>query len=82
MLTKKMQTAIAAIESLAPAMQDHIAAQMLDMIDDHRWRVLFADPRSSALFGALIAQDETAILAGDAERNLDELLIEWDRKHR
>jgi hypothetical protein len=81
MMTEKMKAAVAATEFLDPEIQDKIADRLLDIVDNHRWQVLFADPRSDILLDELVARDDAAQTAGDSGKPLDELFAEWDRKH-
>jgi len=55
--------------------------RVLDFIDNRRWHALVNNPKSEAVFDAMIARDDVAQEAGDEGMSLDVLLAEWDRQH-
>lgn len=65
-MTALLDQAIEEVKRLAPAEQDDIARELLDMLaSERRWDALFADPRSEAALARLVAKTREEIAKGD-----------------
>jgi hypothetical protein len=56
MLSDRLKAFVERAESFPPDIQDRLAEDIEDLLDNAHWRALLADPRSGAVLDALIAQ--------------------------
>lgn len=56
MITDHLKALMERIEQLPPDMQNKLAEEIEDILDDAEWRALVADPRSGPALDELIAQ--------------------------
>ncbi len=55
--------------------------RVLDFIDNRRWHALVNNPKSDAVFDALVARDDAAQAGDDGGISLDVPFEKWDRQH-
>ena len=75
MITEHLKALLERIEQLPPEMQNRLADEIDDMLDDAEWQALLADPRSGPVLDEMIAQAKrspkrtwpTSIDSGDKE---------------
>jgi hypothetical protein len=75
MITEHLKALLERIEQLPPEMQNKLADEIEDILDDAEWHTLLADPRSGPVLDDLIAQAKrspkrpwpTSVDAGDKE---------------
>ncbi len=56
MMTEQLKALMDRIEQLPPDLQEKLAEEIEDILDDAEWHALLADPRSSPVLDGLIAQ--------------------------
>ena len=56
MITGRMKALMERIEQLPPEIQNKLAEEIEDILDDAEWHALLADPRSGPVLDDLIAQ--------------------------
>ena len=56
MITEHLKALMERIEQLPPEMQNKLADEIEDILDDAEWHALLADPRSGPVLDDLIAQ--------------------------
>ncbi|HEX5158992.1 MAG TPA: hypothetical protein VFW17_17415 [Ktedonobacterales bacterium] len=56
MITEHLKALMERIEQLPPDMQNKLAEEIEDILDDAEWHALLADPRSGSVLDDLIAQ--------------------------
>ena len=56
MITEPLKALMERIEQLPPEMQNKLAEEIEDILDDAKWHALLADPRSGPVLDDLIAQ--------------------------
>ena len=56
MITEHLKALMERIEQLPPEVQNKLAEEIEDILDDAEWHALLADPRSGPVLDDLIAQ--------------------------
>ena len=56
MITEHLKALMERIEQLPPDMQNKLAEEIKDILDDAEWHALLADPRSGSVLDDMIAQ--------------------------